>query len=125
MPAVSIPGRARVLVVDDEPQLAHLFKMALVADYDVQSFTSGRTALAHLQESEPYDLILCDLMMADVSGMKLYEDLRRVRPGQEWAVVFMTGGVFDPQVGQFLASIPNDCVDKPFDIRAEVRRRLQ
>jgi PAS domain S-box-containing protein len=118
-------GRPRVLIVDDEPQLAHLFKMALAGDYDVQSFTSGRTALAHLEESEPYDLILCDLMMADVSGMKLYEELRRLMPGRERALVFMTGGVFDPQVGAFLASVPNDCVDKPFDIRTEVRRRLR
>ena len=38
--------------------------------------------------------------------------------------MFMTGGVFDPQVADFLAAIPNECVDKPFDVRAEVRRRL-
>jgi hypothetical protein len=32
--------------------------------------------------------------------------------------------VFDPKVAEFLASIPNDCLDKPFDVRAEVQRRL-
>jgi hypothetical protein len=63
-------------------------------------------------------------MMADVSGMKVFEEVRRARPGLERAFVFMTGGVFDPRVADFLASIDNDCVDKPFDVRDEVSRRL-
>ena len=40
-------------------------------------------------------------------------------------LLFMTGGVFDPKVADFLASVTNECVDKPFDLRAEVRRRLR
>ncbi|HTA19605.1 MAG TPA: ATP-binding protein [Polyangia bacterium] len=123
-PAPAARARARVLIVDDEPQLARLFRASLAADYDVQVFTGGRAALAHMLESPPYDLVLCDLMMADVSGMNVFEELRRQRPRLEGRLVFMTGGVFDPQVADFLAAIPNDCVDKPFDVRAEVRRRL-
>jgi PAS domain S-box-containing protein len=122
--AQSAPARRRVLVIDDEPQLARIFGVALGAEYDVRVFTSGRTALAHLLESPPYDLVLCDLMMAEVSGMQLFDDLRRLRPGLEERLVFMTGGVFDPAVADFLASVENECVDKPFDVRAEVRRRL-
>jgi two-component system, cell cycle sensor histidine kinase and response regulator CckA len=121
---VGAPGRARVLIIDDEPPLARLFHSVLAANHDVQSFTNGKAALGHLLESPPYDLILCDLMMAEVSGMKVYEEVKRIRPGQERAFVFMTGGVFDPKVAEFLASVPNDCVDKPFDVRAEVARRL-
>jgi two-component system cell cycle sensor histidine kinase/response regulator CckA len=123
-PAPPAVTRARVLIVDDEPQLARLFRASLAADYDVQVFTGGRAALAHMLESAPYDLVLCDLMMADVSGMNVFEELRRQRPGLEGRLVFMTGGVFDPRVAEFLAAIPNECVDKPFDVRAEVRRRL-
>jgi two-component system, cell cycle sensor histidine kinase and response regulator CckA len=122
--ADAAPGRARVLIIDDEPQLAQVFRAALAKLHDVQAITSGRAALAHLLESPPYDLVLCDLMMAEVSGMKVFEEIRRQRPGRERAFVFMTGGVFDPKVAEFLASVPNDCVDKPFDIRAEVARRL-
>jgi two-component system cell cycle sensor histidine kinase/response regulator CckA len=126
-PAVSrddAPARSRVLIIDDEPQLARIFGAALAAEYDVQTFTSGRAALRHLLESAPYDLVLCDLMMADVSGMQLFEELRRLRPGLERRLVFMTGGVFDPAVAEFLAAVPNECVDKPFDVRVEVRRLL-
>jgi PAS domain S-box-containing protein len=125
---VTVPAapvrRARVLIIDDEPQLGQLFRKTLLPDHDVDVFTSGRAALAHLLDSPPYDIVLCDLMMADVSGMKVFEEVRRERPGLERAFVFMTGGVFDPRVADFLASIDNECVDKPFDVRAEVSRRL-
>ena len=118
------PRRRRVLVIDDEPQLARIFRAALAAEFDVQAVTSGRAGLDHLREADPYDLILCDLMMADVSGMQVFEGLRTHRPGLERRIVFMTGGVFDPAVAEFLASVPNECVDKPFDVRAYVRGRF-
>jgi PAS domain S-box-containing protein len=120
----SAPARGRVLVIDDEPQIARMFGAALASEFEVRSFTDGRAALAHLAEGAPYDLILCDLMMNDLSGREVFEEVRRARPGFEGRIVFMTGGVFDPAVADFLASVPNDCVDKPFDVRAEVRRRL-
>lgn len=122
-PAVRHP---RVLIVDDEPRLAALFAKTLEPEYEVRVFTSGRAALAHLLEGAggSYELVLCDLMMADVSGMALYEEIARQRPGVERTIVFMTGGVFDPKVAEFLASVPNDCLDKPFDVRAEVQLRL-
>jgi two-component system cell cycle sensor histidine kinase/response regulator CckA len=116
--------RARILIIDDEPQLGQLFRKTLLPDHEVDVFTSGRSALAHLLGGPDYDLVLCDLMMADVSGMQVFEEVRRARPGFERVFVFMTGGVFDPRVADFLSSIPNDCVDKPFDVRAEVCRRL-
>jgi signal transduction histidine kinase len=117
--------RPRVLIVDDEPRLATLFAKTLEPEYEARVFTSGRAALTHLlADGAPYDLVLCDLMMADVSGMALHEELARRRPAVARAIVFMTGGVFDPKVAEFLASVPNDCLDKPFDVRAEVQRRL-
>jgi PAS domain S-box-containing protein len=120
-PVAAGAPRRRVLIIDDEPQLARIFRTRLAAEFDVEALTSGRAGLAHLLASEPYDLVLCDLMMADVSGQQVFEELRRLRPGLERSVVFMTGGVFDPAVADFLASVPNDCVDKPFDVRAYVR----
>jgi two-component system cell cycle sensor histidine kinase/response regulator CckA len=122
--APTVPARARVLIIDDEAALARVFQTALASRHDVRLFTDGRAALAHLLEGASYDVILCDLMMGDISGMKVFEEVRRGRPGLERAFVFMTGGVFDPQVAEFLASVPNDCLDKPFDVRAEVARRV-
>jgi nitrogen-specific signal transduction histidine kinase/CheY-like chemotaxis protein len=124
-PAAAAGRRARVLIIDDEPRLGELFRKTLRAEHDVDVFTNGRAALNHLLGGAEYDLILCDLMMADVSGMKVFEEVRRARPGLERRIVFMTGGVFDPRVADFLAGVDNDCIDKPFDVRAEVARLLE
>ena len=122
---VSAAGRRwRVLIVDDDPQVAKFLRLALEVECDVEALTSGTEALGRLAGGAAYDLVFCDLMMGELSGMSFYEELRQRAPGRERAVVFMTGGVYDPTVNDFLATIPNDCVDKPFDIRAEVRRRL-
>ena len=42
-------------------------------------------------DSFPYDLVFCDLMMPDVNGMDIFEAIREQHPGQESRVVFVTG----------------------------------
>jgi two-component system, cell cycle sensor histidine kinase and response regulator CckA len=117
--------RPRVLIIDDEPTLARLFGLALRDKCDVDVFQSGRAALAKLLEGAEYELVFCDLMLGDLGGKGLYEELAAKAPGREREIIFMTGGVFDPEVATFLERIPNACVGKPFDIRAEVRKRLR
>jgi len=117
-------ARPRVLIVDDEPALAHMFGLALADDCEVDVCHSGESALGKLLSAAAYDLTICDLMMQGISGKRLYEELRARAPGREASLIFMTGGVYDPEVADFLARIPNECLLKPFDIRAEVRKRL-
>ena len=71
-------------------------------------------------EGKRYDFIFCDLMMGDLGGAQLHAALRARAPGLERSLIFMTGGVYDPAVADFLASVDNRCIDKPFDIRGEV-----
>jgi signal transduction histidine kinase len=122
--AASASARPRVLIVDDEPALAHMFGLALADDCEVDVCHSGEAALVKLLAAESYDLTICDLMMSGISGKRLYEELSLRAPGREGSLIFMTGGVYDPVVADFLARIPNECLLKPFDIRAEVRKRL-
>jgi DNA-binding response OmpR family regulator len=56
------------------------------------------------------------VMMPDLSGLELFEELRRRRPGIERKLAFMTGGMFTPQAQAFLDKIDNPRVDKPFDM---------
>ena len=53
-------------------------------------------------------------MMADVTGMDLYERVRERHPGLERRFVFMTGGAFTPRAQRFVAETPNRCLEKPF-----------
>jgi two-component system, cell cycle sensor histidine kinase and response regulator CckA len=119
--------RGRVLVVDDESVVAHTLKVLLQGEHDLVVAESGAEALELLQQdgasATAYDVILCDLMMPGMTGMELFEVLRREYPVLSKRVVFMTGGVSMLRVSEFLASVPNAKFEKPFDI-AELRRTL-
>ena len=58
----------RVLVVDDEQMLCNAIERILGADHDVTTVTSAREALSRLGAGERFDLILCDLMMPEMTG---------------------------------------------------------
>jgi CheY-like chemotaxis protein len=119
--------RARVLIIDDEPALAEALGRELERDHDVTLASSGRHALDLLgQGGRDFDVILCDLMMPEVTGMDLHEEMRRIRPGLEERIIFMTGGAFTARARMFLAKAANAHIEKPFDmdeVRALIRRR--
>ncbi len=110
--------RYRVLVVDDEVQLGRLIQ-SFLADYDVTVASSGAEGRIKLDATPPFDLVLCDLMMPDVTGMDLYQHVERTRPELCPRFVFMTGGAFTSPAVAFLDAMTangNACVEKPFRI---------
>ncbi|WP_428265465.1 response regulator [Haliangium sp.] len=107
--------RGRILVVDDEPLIVSTLEQAL-RTHEVVGAESGRDALARC-EDESFDLILCDLMMPEMSGMVFYDRLSAAHPGMEKRVVFMTGGSLLPDVQHFLIGVPNECLEKPLSMR--------
>jgi PAS domain S-box-containing protein len=107
--------RRRVLVVDDEPNLVSAIEQML-SDHDVASTSSAVDALERLSHGPLFEVVFCDLMMAGMTGMQLYEELRRVRPEMAARVVFMTGGAFTNEAREFLARVPNRRLEKPFTI---------
>src|SRR5207247_4317815 len=73
--------------------------------------------------SSDLDLVLCDLMMPDVTGMAFYEELRAAQPGAETRIVFMTGA-FGAQTISFLRGINNPSLEKPFEGEDRNERRV-
>jgi CheY-like chemotaxis protein len=121
--------RGRVLVVDDEPALAAALARSIERDHEVVALSSGREALELLRRDPSFDVILCDLVMPQVTGMDVYEELRRADPGLADRVIFMTGGTFTSRTRDFLGRVSNPALDKPFDLstlsallRARTRR---
>jgi PAS domain S-box-containing protein len=106
--------RRRVLVIDDEATLASMIRRALSKSCDVDVATDAREGLALLVDGGQYDVVLCDLMMPDMTGMDLYAEIARRRPGFEHRFVFMTGGAFTPRASEFLARVKNRRLEKPF-----------
>jgi PAS domain S-box-containing protein len=116
--------RARVLVVDDEPMIGATLARVLSV-HEVIAIRSAREALARIGGGERFDVILCDLMMPEMSGMDLHAALSGSAPEAAGRMVFLTGGIFTPAARAFAESIPNPIVEKPFDagaLRALVAR---
>jgi CheY-like chemotaxis protein len=110
------PRSGRILVVDDEPLVGRMIERALAREHFVAAVTSGRAALARLVAGEHFDLILCDLMMPEMTGMELYDRVRAHSEEQAERMVFFTGGAFTSWARAFLESHPY--VEKPFDLSA-------
>jgi len=108
-------GRGRVPIIDDEPELLRSLDALIGDEHDVVTASSGRQALELLSADRGFDVILTDLMMADVTGMELFEKVRLDYPGLEQQFVFMTGGAFTRNSSALLATVPNRCLAKPFD----------
>ena len=105
-------ARFRLLIVDDEVRLARSLA-ALLSSHEVLVASSVEEALAQL-EKRSFDCILCDLMMPSLSGMDLHAELARRGRGDERRMIFMTGGAFTPRAREFVASVPNHVLEKPF-----------
>ena len=109
-------GRSRVIIVDDEVAFGRALERSLGRYHDVVTTTSGREALARIASGERFDAIISDLMMPEVTGMEIYDELFCIAPDQAAKMVFLTGGAFTDRARDFLASIPNPCVEKPFEL---------
>ena len=111
------PRRARVLVVDDEAAIGKAIRRILASEHDVTLETDARSAFERLS-SETYDVIFCDLMMPNMSGMDFFDQVAARTPAVAERIVFLTGGAFSPRSEEFLRMNRNRCLSKPFSREA-------
>ena len=116
-PPTPSPPRARILVIDDEPNLA-MTLAHLLDEHAVEVALGGASALEKLAEDADFDLILCDLMMPGTNGMDVYASAVAAFPFLASRFVFMTGGAFTPRAKAFLAETSLPRLEKPFRIEA-------
>ncbi|HLT02335.1 MAG TPA: response regulator, partial [Geminicoccaceae bacterium] len=108
-------GPARILVVDDEPEIGQMLVDILERDgYRVDRANSGREALKWLRTSK-VDLILSDLRMPDLDGPALYRELAAKRPDLLTRIVFMTGDTLAGDMTGFLTETGVRLLEKPLD----------
>jgi two-component system NtrC family sensor kinase len=109
-----VAARARVLVVDDEPEIAELVRAMLEsAGCEVATADSGRAALRALAQ-QPFDAILSDLRMPDIDGAALWREVHARDPALATRMLFVTGDTLSPGAQQFLATSRCRALDKPF-----------
>ncbi len=110
--------RGRVLVIDDEAPIATAIRRYLSKEHDVTAVFSAGAALDLVTAGERYDVVFCDLMMPQITGMELHAALVKLDPAQAQRFVFLTGGAFTASAREFLDRVPNHRLEKPFDLKA-------
>ena len=119
----------RICVVDDERISLSIINAVLkrVNDYQVESFSSAKSALSRCQETT-FDLVLVDYQMPDLNGIECVEQIRKVADYKYIPIVMLTA---DEARSLRLAAIragATDFLNKPFDpeeLRVRVRNLLE
>jgi DNA-binding NarL/FixJ family response regulator len=117
-----------ILVIEDQPDmLANLVTILRMENYEVLTARTGREGVAVAAERSP-DLVLCDVMMPEMDGHQVLEELRRHPPTAGTPFVFLTakGEARDVRTGMNLGA--DDYLTKPVtatDLLAAVAARLR
>ena len=107
----------KLLVVDDEPMILGALRRALSSEYDVTCVGDGRAALERLRAGERYELILCDLMMPEMTGMELFAEIEKLAPRAGHRGWSSSAAAPSRRAREFLERIPNARVEKPIDMQ--------
>jgi len=108
------------LIVEDNVALGESLEMLLeTSSFDVSRTTDGVGGLHNINLMD-FDIILCDLVMPNLSGDMLYMSVRRVKPHLCSRFIFMTGNQDDPKWEQFARSTGTTLLRKPFTLNTLV-----
>ncbi|MCW2613446.1 MAG: two component transcriptional regulator, winged helix family [Frankiales bacterium] len=111
---------ARLLVVDDEPNILELLSVSLrFAGFEVATATNGVDALARARDFSP-ELVVMDVMMPGLDGFEVARQLRS--SGDQVPVVFLTAKDATEDRVQGLTLGGDDYVTKPFSLEEVVAR---
>ncbi len=115
----------RVLIVDDEREIADLIEVYLKNDgYTVYKFYNGRDALACIETTD-LDLVILDVMLPDIDGFRI---CRKIREKYFYPVIMLTAKGEDVDKIMGLAIGADDYITKPFnplEVAARVKTQLR
>ena len=110
----------RILVVDDEPNIAEVITMALrFQGFTVETAATGRAALAAVAEFKPH-LIVLDVMLPDIDGFEVAKRLGAQRAGVP--IVFLTARDATEDKVRGLTGGGDDYMTKPFSLEELIAR---
>jgi len=116
----------RALVVEDNEHVCYMLEFILKrAGYDVNAVNNGRDAQAAIENLEPVDVIVLDLMLPYISGYQLITELRDNPDWQHVPIVVLSGKVMEHDIVKALDLGANDYITKPFrpeELLARLRR---
>jgi CheY-like chemotaxis protein len=107
----------KIMVVDDEPEIVKLIKIAFSMDkkYDVLEAESGEVCLEILEKGEKVDLILLDILMPGLSGYEVCKKIKSDNRFKEIPVVMFSALVHETNIKEGFKSGADEFITKPFD----------
>jgi DNA-binding NtrC family response regulator len=116
------PSRLTIMVLDDEPIVCKRLKPALEKlGYEVDTFTQSIEALHQIQETT-YDIIITDLKMKGIDGMKFLEEAKKRSPKTE--VIVITGFATLETAKESFQKGVFDFIAKPFKL-SEIQKVVE
>jgi DNA-binding response OmpR family regulator len=107
--------KVQVLVVDDEEPILDLIRETLPpSGYRVDVVTNCRDALSQVK-SIPYDLVILDLLLPDMNGFVLSQEISRLRPRLKDRILFISAVLFGKNTVEHLSSMGAGFLPKPFE----------
>ncbi len=119
----SISEKNNILIVDDQITiLKPLSRFMNIHNINVETRTNAKEALSAIENSNPYDLIILDVLMPDLNGFELCRKIREKYSMYQLPVIFITAkNHIDDLVSGFEAGA-NDYIFKPFDLNELLAR---
>jgi two-component system NtrC family sensor kinase len=113
-PVAHIPARRRLLVIDDEREVADLVaEIAAAAGFHCTIAVSGHEAQALMRE-DAFDAVLCDMRMPDADGLAIHDWIGANRPAMLERLAFVTGDTIGHGGTVTLAKLGRPILEKPF-----------
>ena len=118
----------KIICIEDEPEMIDLVKLILSRyGFEVIGANGGRAGLEAIRTHQP-DLVLLDLMMPDMDGWEVYQQMKADDQMKEIPVVVVTAKAqsIDKVLGLHIAKV-DDFITKPFgpeELRSSIERIL-
>lgn len=112
----------KILIVDDEEDILMLVSYNLSKEgYSIKTATSGEDALK-LATSDPFDLIILDLMLPNINGLKVCEKLKLNQETKAIPIVMLTAKSEETDIVKGLETGADDYITKPFSPKVLIAR---
>jgi two-component system chemotaxis response regulator CheY len=110
---------SRLLVIDDDPTITQMCKAYFtVKGHQVATAVNGRDGLAKFSAGE-FDLVITDLMMPQVHGFRVIDDIKSSDRGDDVPVILLSADKDDPELRAYRRKkYQDETISKPFDIPA-------
>lgn len=113
-----MPPAAKILLVDDDPTVLDLVRETLEGcGYAIETATNSQEAIQRVKQGS-YAMIILDLLLPDMNGFILAQEIKRINPALSDRILFISGILFGQSTVDHLGSIGAGFLSKPFQLES-------